>query len=190
MVCWRVVTIANLEHDKMKGIVLAIGGLAFLAGCGDMGSKPAGTPAAPKVAKPPYQIEFDTKAVKPNPVGVALPPINYTADPKAELERRAVLVVRFDPGDKKGKVSRDQMIMGPADVAGASGTLAASYMDLADKGLGQMLEAACMKGTVKVTVALVRSSVKPDATDAEIDGKRLSDWLPIDVAYKNPHPKC
>jgi hypothetical protein len=175
------------SNDRMKGIVLALGGLAFVAGCGDMGSKPADTPAASKVAKLPYHIEFDSKAAKP---GVALPPINYTADPKAELERRAVLVVRFDPGEKKGKVGTDQMIMGPGDVAGTSGTLAASYMELANKGLAQMLGDACMKGTVKVTVALVRSSVKPDASDAEIDGKRLSDWLPIDVPYKNPHPKC
>ena len=175
----------------MKGIILAIGGLAFLAGCGDKGSKPADAPATPKVAKAPYQLEFDTKAVKPNPAGISLPAINYTADPKAELERRTVLVVRFDSSDvKKDQSIRDQMIMGPADTPGTSGTLPASYMDSADKGLAQMLSAACLKGTAKVKVALVRSSVKPDASDAEIDGKRLSDWLAIDLPFKNPHPKC
>ena len=47
-----------------------------------------------------------------------------------------------------------------------------------------------MKGTVHVKVVLVRSSIKPDADDAEINGKRLSDWLPIEVVFKNPHPKC
>ena len=82
------------------------------------------------------------------------------------------------------------MIMGPVDVAGTTGTLPADYIDSADKGLAQMLGDACMKGTVKVKVALVRSSIKPDASDGEIDGKRLSDWLPIDVPFKNPHPKC
>ena len=174
----------------MKGVILAIGGLAFLAGCGDMGSKPPDAPATPKVVKAPYHIEFDTKAPKPNPSGVALAAIAYTADPKAELERRAVLVVRFDPGAKKDQSPRDQMIMGPVDLSGTSGNLPASYIDSADTGLAKMLADACMKGTVKVTVALVRSSIKPDASDAEIDNKRLSDWLPAEVVFKNPHPKC
>ena len=175
----------------MKGMVLAIGGLAFLAGCGNATNKPAEVAAAAKVATPPYHLEFDTKAAKPNPAGVALPPINFTADPKAELERRTVLVVRFDASAAKKDTSvRDQMIMGPVDTPGTSGTLPAGYMDSADKGLAQMLGDACMKGTVKVKVALVRSSIKPDAAEAEIDGKRLSDWLSIDVPYKNPHPKC
>lgn len=175
----------------MKGMVLAIGGLAFLAGCGDMGSKPADTSATPKVAKPPYQLEFDSKGVKPNPAGITLPNINFTADPKAELERRTVMVVRFDSSSvKKDQSVRDQMIMGPVDTPGTDGTLPASYMDSADKGLAQMLTSACMKGTVKVKVALVRSSIKPDASDAEIDGKRLSDWLSADLPFKNPHPKC
>ena len=174
----------------MKGIVLAISGLAFLAGCGNAGNKPAEAAPATKVIIP-YHIEFDTKAPKPNPAGVALPAINFTADPKAELERRAVMVVRFDASGAKNDTSpRDQMIMGPVDVAGTTGTLPADYIDSADKGLAQMLGDACMKGTVKVKVALVRSSIKPDASDGEIDGKRLSDWLPIDVPFKNPHPKC
>ena len=82
------------------------------------------------------------------------------------------------------------MIMGPVDVQGTSGKLPGSYIDSADKGLAQMLEAACMKGTVKVKVVLVRSSVKPDASDGEIDEKRLTDWLPAEVKFKNPHPKC
>jgi hypothetical protein len=37
---------------------------------------------------------------------------------------------------------------------------------------------------------LVRSSLAPQAGDAEINQKRLSDWLPIDVVFKNPHPTC
>jgi hypothetical protein len=175
----------------MKGIILAIGGLAFLAGCDMGGSKPADAPATPKVAKLPYHIEFDTKAPKPNPAGVALADINYTVDPKAEPEKRAVLVVRFEPsGEKKEQTFRDQMIMGPVDLSGTSSRLPASYIDSADKGLGLMLAAACMKGPVKVKVVLVRSSIKPDASDGEIDQKRLSDWLPAEVTFKNPHPKC
>lgn len=174
----------------MKGLILAIGGLVFLAGC-DTGDKPASVPPTPKVAKAPYQIDFDTKLPKPNPAGVALPDISYTADPKAELERRAVLVVRFDASAAKhDQTPRDQMIMGPVDLSGTSGKLPASYIDSADKGLAQMLQTACMKGTVKVKVALVRSSIKPDASDGEIDEKRLSDWLPTEAVFKNPHPKC
>ena len=171
-----------------KGIILAIGGLAFLAGCGTEGDKPS-APPAPKAVKAPYHIEFDTKAVKPNPAGVALPAINYTAN-AAGQDKRGVLIVRFDSsGMSAAHSARDQMIMGPVDLSD-SGSLPPGYMDSADKGLAQMLAAACMKGTVKVKVVLVRSSIKPDAGDSEIDIKRLSDWAPTEVTFKNPHPKC
>jgi len=48
----------------------------------------------------------------------------------------------------------------------------------------------CMKGKVKVSVALVRSTIRPDPDETEINAKRLSDWVPAEVAFKNPHPKC
>ena len=172
-----------------KGIILAIAGLAFLAGCGDQGEKASNAPAASKW-KAPYHIEFDTHAAKPNPAGVALPAITYIGNPKA-LERRVVLVVRFDAsGVKNDQPGKDRLIMTPVDVPGTAGTLPANYMDLADAGLAKLLGRYCMKGKVKVTVALVRSSIKPDAADAEIDTKRLSDWLATEVVFKNPHPKC
>ena len=60
-------------------------------------------------------------------------------------------------------------------------------MDQANKGLTKLLSAYCMKGKVKVTVALARSSLSPQAADAEVDSKRLSDWMPIDVTLKTPH---
>jgi membrane-associated protease RseP (regulator of RpoE activity) len=44
-----------------------------------------------------------------------------------------------------------------------------------------------MKGKIKVQVALAQSSLRTGAGDAEIDGKRLSDWLPIEVEYKGAH---
>jgi hypothetical protein len=47
-----------------------------------------------------------------------------------------------------------------------------------------------MKGKVKLSVALARSSLSNQARDSEIDAKRLSDWLPIEVVFKNPHPTC
>jgi hypothetical protein len=84
----------------------------------------------------------------------------------------------------------DQVIVGPFDISGADGALPADYIDLADKGLARLLAAYCMKGKVKVSVILVRSSLAPQAGDAEINQKRLSDWLPIDVTFKNPHPTC
>ena len=101
-----------------SGIILAISGLAFLAGCGDQANKASNTPATSK-SKPPYQIEFDTKAARPNPAGVTLPAINYTANSK-ELERRAVLVARFDAssGGAKDQTIRDQMILAPIDIPG------------------------------------------------------------------------
>jgi hypothetical protein len=133
---------------------------------------------------------MDPKAPKPNPAGVTLPAIKFTANPDA-LERRASLVVRFEPsGAKQDQPMMDQVIVGPFDISGAEGALPAEYMDLADKGLARLLGAYCMKGKVKVSVMLVRSSLAPQAGDAEIDQKRLSDWLPIEVAFKNPHPTC
>lgn len=172
-----------------KVIMLAMATLAFLQGCGYEGGKPANAPAAPKW-KAPYHIEFETKAPKPNPSGISLPDLKYTGNPQA-LERRASLIVRFDASTAKSdQPANDQMIMAAVDLPGTGGTLPADYMDLADKGLAKLLGAYCMKGTVKLNVALVRSSIKPQATDAEIDSKRLTEWLPIQVDFKNPHPKC
>jgi len=44
---------------------------------------------------------------------------------------------------------------------------------------------------MKISVALVRSSLTSShPSDAELDAKRMSDWLPIEVVFKNPHPRC
>jgi len=172
-----------------KGILLAFAGLAFLGACSNRGNKTSNPPAASQW-KAPYHLEFDKKAVTLNPSGVTLPTVSYSGNPKA-LERRAALVVRFDAsGVKNDQPSKDRVIMAPTDIPGTGGFLPASYMDLADQKLAKLLAGYCMKGTVKVSVALVRSSIKPDANDAEINAKRLSDWVPTDVVFKNPHPKC
>jgi hypothetical protein len=78
------------------------------------------------------------------------------------------------------------------DLAGSGGTLPQNYVDQADVVLGKLLAGYCYKGTAKVSLALVRSSIKPGPTDADIDAKRLSDLLPVEVVFKNPnpHPKC
>lgn len=173
-----------------KFTILAIAGLALLVGCGNQGDKAPGVPATPKWKGPAYRLAIDAQAPKPNPSGVAIPAIKFTANPDA-LERRASLVVRFEPsGAKKDQPMMDQVIVGPFDISGAEGALPADYIDLADKGLARLLAAYCMKGKVKVSVILVRSSLAPQAGDAEINQKRLSDWLPIDVTFKNPHPTC
>lgn len=170
-------------------VLLAVGTLALLGGCGYEGDTPTKAPATTPL-KAPYHIDFETKAVKPNPAGVTLPLISYTANPKA-LERRAVLVVRFDASRvKNDQPSKNRVIMDPVDIPGTGGTLPENYMDSADQKLAKLLGGYCMKGTIKVTVALVRSSIKPDPSNAEIDAKRLSDWLPAEVVFKNPHPKC
>jgi hypothetical protein len=63
-------------------------------------------------------------------------------------------------------------------------------MGTADKDLSRFLGAYCIKGKTQINVALARSSLNSQAGDAEIDAKRLSDWVPIEVVFKNPHPKC
>ncbi|MGO9337508.1 MAG: hypothetical protein ACLPY1_08375 [Terracidiphilus sp.] len=66
----------------------------------------------------------------------------------------------------------------------------ADYMHLADKELAKYLGAYCVKGKIKLTVALARSSLTNPAGEAELDAKRISDWAPIEVVFKYPHPHC
>jgi hypothetical protein len=175
-----------------KGNLLLIAGLMCLGGCNlDPGNKASDAPEKPK-SKPPYHLDFETKAVKPTPAGVAIPPVSYTGNPKA-LEKRACLVVKFEgSGVKNDLPARDRLVLPPVDLAGSGGTLPQNYMEQADVVLGKLLAGYCYKGTAKVSLALVRSSIKPGPTDADIDAKRLSDWLPVEVVFKNPnaHPKC
>jgi hypothetical protein len=170
-----------------KGIILAIAGLALFGGC----NKQASNAPDKSKWKFPYRLEFDTAATKPNPAGVTIPVITYTANPKS-LERRAALVVRFDAsGVKNDQPSKDHLIMAPVDIPGTAGTLPDDYMNQADQKLAKALAGYCMKGTVKISVALVWSSIKPEANDAQINARLLSDWLPTEVVFKNPHPtKC
>ena len=173
-----------------RGILLALGGLVLLAGC-DMGTKPAATvPATPKWKGAPYRIAFDKPAGKPGAAGLTIPTVKYTANPDA-LERRATLVVRFDNSSAKNPDNApmvNKMIMGPVDIKGEEGTLSAEYMSAASKGLAGILGAYHMNGKIKISVALARSSLTNQASDAEMDQKRLSDWLDGEVAFKNPHP--
>lgn len=172
-----------------KSIILAIGGLALLAGCGSQGDKASNIPVTPKWKGAPYRIAFDARAAKPNPA-VVIPVVKYTANPDA-LETRATLVVRFDSlGATKSEPTMNKMIMAPVDIHGAEGALPADYMDAANKGLSTFLAAYCVKGKIKMSVALARSSLTSQAGDAEVNTKRLSDWLPVEVVFKNPHPKC
>ena len=182
------VSLWSEEDDMRNGLVVAIAGLGFLAGCGNWGNKPYDVSAAAKW-KIPYHIEFDTKAAPSNPSGLTLPAVIYTANPKA-IERRASLVVRFDASGVKGdKPGQNQIIMSPFDVPGSAGSLSATTMDLVNGKVAKLLVDRCVNGKVKLTLALVRSSIKPDATEAEINAKRLSDWITTEVVFKNPRSK-
>jgi hypothetical protein len=180
----------NEEDDLRKGIILAIVGLALLTGCGNQGDKASNVPVTPKWTGAAYHLTFDAQAAKPNPAGITIPAIKYTANPDA-LEKRASLVVRFDASaDTKNGPVMNQMIMPPVDIAGAEGALPADYMDAADKDLSRFLGAYCVKGKIKISVALAWSSISLQAGEAEVDAKRLSDWAPVEVVFKNPHPHC
>ena len=178
------------EDVVRKAIIAAIGGLLLLSGCGNQGDKATGIPAQPKWKGEPYRLTLDTPPAKPSPAGVTIPAVKFTANPD-ELEKRAILVVRFDSTESaKTAPAGSLMVLAPVDISGAEGALSADYMDAANKGLASFLKAYCVKGKVKVSVALARSSLSPRPEDAEVDSKRLSDWLPIDVVFKNPHPTC
>lgn len=168
-------------------IILALAALAVLVGCGTPENN---VPAKPKWKGATYHIAFETKETKPNPAGITIPAITYEGNP-ALLERRAALVIRFDvTGGKKDTPIMNQMIMAATDIPGANGALPGDYMSATSKELAQYLGSYCLKGKVKLSIAFERSSVNPRPTDAELESKRLSDWLPIELNFKNPHPTC
>ncbi|MGO9337485.1 MAG: hypothetical protein ACLPY1_08260 [Terracidiphilus sp.] len=171
-----------------KGIILAIGALLLLAGCG--GDKGPGIPVGPKWKGAPYRIAFDTKAAKPSPTGVQIPAVKFTANPDA-LETRALLILKFTVPGAADKYQAEHLMIGNAvDIRGEEGTLPEDYMERARKGLSDYLETYCLHGKVNVSVALARSSLNPQADIPQADAKRLSDWLPLEIVYKNHHAKC
>jgi hypothetical protein len=193
VVLWRVVFSA-LENDVKYATVFAIGALALLAGCGPQ-DKNSGIAIKPKFTGPPYHLSLAATPAKPNNSGLTIPPIKYSADPNAPsdaLTTRAILVVRIDTSSlkSKGTMTMDQIIMGAVDIPGTDGALPPDYMDAADQGLGTLLEEYCVKGNVKISVALAQSSLSSTAGDAQIDDKRITDWLPIGLVFKNPHSGC
>lgn len=173
-----------------KAMFLAIGGLLLLAGCGNQGNKAAGIPVEPKWKGPPYRIAFDTKAGKPGPMGINIPPVTFTANPD-DLETRADLVMKFTAPGAAGQEPAEHLMIGTAvDIHGPEGKLPEDYMDLARKGLSEYLETYCVKGKIDLSVALAKSSLDPHAGIDVVETKRLSDWLPLEIVYKNPHSKC
>lgn len=175
----------NLEEDVRKAILLAISGILLLAGCES--KKDAGIPVEPKWKGPAYRLAYDTKAPKPDPSGVTLPGIKWTANPD-ELETRAVLVVHYDSsGVKSDKLVVDQVILGATDIKGAEGQLGDDYVALADQGLAKLLGIYGVKGKVKVQAILVRSSISPSAGPDEIAAKKLSDWISTEIEFKGGH---
>ncbi len=167
--------------------------MGLLAGCGQQDK--GGIPVRPKFTGPPYHLSLAAAPAKPNKSGLTIPPIEYTADPNApsdSLATRAVLVVRIDTSSlkSKGTMTMDQIIMGAFDLPGTQGTLPADYMDVTDNSVATLLEEYCVKGNVKINVAITRSSLSSTAGDEEIDEKLITPWLPISLVFKNPHSGC
>jgi hypothetical protein len=168
---------------------LAIAALAFLAGCGNQNQN-SRIPIPPKWQGAPYHLAFGPPPAKPNPSGLTIPPITFNANPDM-LETRADLVVQFDTSSlKRDYPVPNQMIMAPTDISGAQGALPADYLDLASKELAKTLASDCLKGKIKISVALTKSSIQLTATDDVVDSHRISDWTPLVIDFKNPHPKC
>ena len=76
-----------LDACRKKSIMLATAGLVLLAGC-NQGGNAAKVPAKPKWPGAAYHLAVDTQAAKPNPSGVTIPAIKYSANPEA-LERKS-----------------------------------------------------------------------------------------------------
>ena len=173
-----------------KGIIPTIAALAFLAGCGNQANQTSNVPPTPKWQGAPYHLAFGAAPAKPNPAGLTIPPIQYTANPDM-LETRANLVVQFDTSAAKsnGPVM-NQMVMAAVDISGAGGSLPADYLNTASTDLAKMLAAYCINGKIKIAVALTKSSIPLTATEDQVNSHRLSDWQPTELVFKNPHPKC
>jgi hypothetical protein len=184
----------TLKNTFIFASLLAAGTLALLSGCGPQ-DKNSGIAMKPKFTGPPYHLSLAATPAKSNKSGLTIPPIKYAADPNAPsdaLSTRAILVVRIDTSSlkSKGTMTMDQIIMGAVDIPGTDGALPADYMDVTDQSLATLLEEYCVNGKVKINVALTQSSLSSTAGDAQIDDKRITDWLPVDLVFKNPHPGC
>ena len=171
-----------------KGSVLAsglvIGGLALLVGCKSQNQYTI--PVKPTWQGPPYHLAFDTQGTKPNPSGITIPVIKYTANPQAVVNR-ATLLVRIEPlGAKKNRKIMNQMVMGAFNIHGTQGTLPTEYMDAADKALASLLEGYGIQGKIKVSVLLAQSSISSQPGDDEISQFKLSDWISTGVEFKRP----
>lgn len=169
------------------GIALTFAALVVLLGCQN---KSAEIQIPPKWQGAPYHISFGPAPAKPHAAGLNIPQIKYDANPD-ELETRADLVIQFDSSvvKTKGPVM-DEMAMAAVSINGAKGALPDDYVDKASSDLSKMLEAYCVNGKVKISVALTRSSLPMNPTDDQITAKLLSDWTPIVLDFKNPLPKC
>ena len=168
-----------------KAIISAIAATVLLAGC-----QAPQTPPKPKWEGAPYRLTLGAQPTKSNPAGVTLPPIYYTANPEA-VRRRINLVMRIDTtGLKNPGKAPDEILMKTTDISGPRGELSASYLDDSSAALAKLLSVYCLKGNVTVKIALVDSIIMITATDAQVDNHRLTDWQPIVLVFKNPHPRC
>ncbi len=177
----------------MRKVACFMMGLCLLVGCGNQGAK-TGVVTDQKWKGLPYRLTLgptdakDAKAAKPNPAMVTIPPVTFVANPEA-VESRAILVMRFVALGTPDQTPH-LMIGTPVDIHGENGSLSADYLTQASKSVTDYLAARCIQGNVKVSLALARSSVKPLAEDAEVDSKRLSDWVSFQTTYKKAHGKC
>lgn len=188
------VNLYNLEDDVKKGILVVLGGLAFLAGCNGGADKAAPGIPVNKWQGAAYHTSFDNPPAKPNPVGITIPAIKFKANPDA-LVKRASVIVRFDtsavPKKLQDRTIINQVVLAPVDISGEEGTFPADYMKFMDEETAKLLDMSCVEGKVKLSVAMARSSLSSRPSDGEIENKRLSDWTPIELTFKNPHPpKC
>ena len=92
----------------------------FWPGAAPIQKRPPAFLLTPKWKGPAYRLAFDTNPAKPNPAGIALPGIKFTANPEA-LERRVTLVVRYDSSEvKSDNLIINQVILAPFDISGAT----------------------------------------------------------------------
>lgn len=143
----------------------------------------------PKWPGAPYHLSFGPPPAQPNPSGLTIPQIKWDANPEM-LQTRVDLVIQFDSSQVKSDEPVVNFITMPAvDIKGPQGSLPDKYVATASSFLGKLITAYCMNGKTSISVALTRSSIPMSPTMDQINAKRIADWTPIELDFKNPR-KC
>ena len=168
-----------------KAIIITIGALGFLAGCGNQDNSLPAFPFRPSGRALPTISHLARR--QPSPTRRASPfrpsstrPIPTCSRPEPTSSSNST------PRQRRAPAGDGPMVMGAVDVSGTEGELPAAYVDKASADLANMLAGYCVKGKVKISVVLTKSSIPLSATSDLVNARRLSDWRRSSSSSRTP----